>query len=76
MIESITHQLGILMKNEQPKGNHGTTYIGAFIAIGVGMGTALGVALDNMLLGMAIGVASGAVIGIAQEIRKGKSRSK
>lgn len=64
------------MEKKQPEGNHGTTYIGAFIAIGVGAGTAIGVALDNLPLGMGIGVAAGLILGIAFEIKKKKDSGK
>ncbi|GAA4363648.1 hypothetical protein GCM10023151_19020 [Kangiella marina] len=77
IIGSNNHELTVYtMNNKQPEGNHGTTYVGAYIAIGVGIGAALGVAMSNMMLGMGIGVAIGLIMGIGTEIKKRKSSNK
>ena len=73
IIEGTVNHSFQIMQNKQPEGNHGTTYVGAYIAIGVGIGAALGVAMSNMILGMGIGVAIGLVMGIGTEIKKRKS---
>lgn len=64
------------MSYEQPEGNHGKTYVGALLGIGVGVGAAFGITFENLPLGVGLGAVFGIIIGIVLEVKNRKSSKK